>query len=346
MRQAAGHRPAAAAVPPVALAAVRSPGRALDPDTRVAMEARFGHDFGRVRVHADGPAAAAAHQLHAKAYTIGSDIAFGAGRFAPSTPDGRRLLAHELVHVVQQATEPGPPVVQRCGLDSDCSCPPDEKERVARALSGEPAEGPIEAVAETDGPGVGGGGGPAPHPLHNLPGAPHACPLQKQIPFNRSGILRHSTGTVGEKFEMHAEWDTSSFRGPSSYCAAECGEYHQFVKGHMFTSSEKDGSNPRDVSGKLFNGVKMEETVFHEDGLDNNPKARYGHRAEPQTMNESYQPTRAAGTVYQGGDFPNISIGTWADLDLTFLGKTMDVCNNVETSSDQWRVRYKGIIRP
>jgi hypothetical protein len=336
MRESAGHR-RAGPVPPVALVAVRTPGQLLDPETRVAMEARFGHDFGRVRVHADPPAATAARALHAQAFTMGSDIVFGAGRFAPSTPDGRRLLVHELVHVVQQSTEPATtPALQRCGLDHECSCPPDEKERVAQAMSGEPGETTTEVA-----PGASGA-----QPLLDLPGSPHACLLQKHIPFNRSGILRSSTGTVGETFEMIAQWDSAPFRGESSYCAAECGEYHQFVKGHMFTSSEKDGSNPRDVGGALFGGVKLEETVFHEDGLDNKPKARYGHRAEPKTMQEDYKPTRASGPDYEGSDFPNISIGTWADLDLTFEGKTMDVCNNVETSKDTWRVVYKGVIRP
>ncbi len=61
-----------------------------------------GHDFGRVRIHADGSAAEAAERLNARAFTIGQDIYFGAGECAPGTGPGRRLLAHELVHSVQQ----------------------------------------------------------------------------------------------------------------------------------------------------------------------------------------------------------------------------------------------------
>jgi hypothetical protein len=66
------------------------------------MEPRFGQDFSGVRVHTDAAAAASAAAVHARAYTVGSNIAFAAGAYSPSTTAGRRLLAHELVHTVQQ----------------------------------------------------------------------------------------------------------------------------------------------------------------------------------------------------------------------------------------------------
>lgn len=69
---------------------------------RAFMESRFDHDFSRVRVHVDGAAAQSAREHHAKAFTRGDDIVFGANQFAPSTHSGRRLIAHELAHVVQQ----------------------------------------------------------------------------------------------------------------------------------------------------------------------------------------------------------------------------------------------------
>jgi Domain of unknown function (DUF4157) len=78
-------------------------GRPLDPHTRSGMEASFGHDFGRVRIHADGAAADAARSLHARAFTVGSHVVFGAGEYRPSSGEGHPLLAHELAHVVQQA---------------------------------------------------------------------------------------------------------------------------------------------------------------------------------------------------------------------------------------------------
>jgi hypothetical protein len=81
-----------------------SAGRPLDMGTRVFMEPRFGHDFSRVRVHTGANAEQSARDVNAHAYTVGRDIVFGAGRFAPATPSGRRLLAHELTHVVQQGS--------------------------------------------------------------------------------------------------------------------------------------------------------------------------------------------------------------------------------------------------
>lgn len=74
----------------------RGSGQPLDSDTRVFMESRFGHDFSRVRVHTDRDAAQSAESIGASAYTVGSDIVFGAGAF------NRQRLAHELTHVVQQ----------------------------------------------------------------------------------------------------------------------------------------------------------------------------------------------------------------------------------------------------
>jgi len=82
--------------------ALASPGRPLDPSTRRAMEAHFGYDFSGVRVHDDARAAASAAALDAVAFTVGQDIAFGPGRYAPSTTAGREILAHELAHTIQQ----------------------------------------------------------------------------------------------------------------------------------------------------------------------------------------------------------------------------------------------------
>jgi hypothetical protein len=79
------------------------------------MEARFGRDFRPVRVHTDSRAAEAARDLEARAFTVGRDVVFGAGEYAPDAGEGRRLLAHELAHVVQQwEAGPGAPAtVQR-----------------------------------------------------------------------------------------------------------------------------------------------------------------------------------------------------------------------------------------
>lgn len=81
---------------------LRRPGAALDPSSRAFMEARFGHDFSAVRVHADAEAAESADAINARAYTLGDHVVFSRNAYAPASDAGRRLLAHELAHVVQQ----------------------------------------------------------------------------------------------------------------------------------------------------------------------------------------------------------------------------------------------------
>ena len=88
--------------------ALASPGRPLEPALRQDMEQRFGYDFSRVRVHSGAAAEQSARDVNANAYTVGHDIVFGAGRFAPGTHEGRRLIAHELTHVVQQSVASRP----------------------------------------------------------------------------------------------------------------------------------------------------------------------------------------------------------------------------------------------
>jgi hypothetical protein len=97
----------ARAVPAPVEQARRSPGRPLEPTLRAEMEWRFRHDFSRVRIHADSSANASAAALQARAYTLGPHIAFASGAYDPSSESGRRLVAHELVHVVQQGLPEG-----------------------------------------------------------------------------------------------------------------------------------------------------------------------------------------------------------------------------------------------
>jgi hypothetical protein len=91
------------AAPPIVHEVLRSPGQPLDPVTRAFMEPRFGYDFSEVRVHSDATAEQSARDVNAHAYTVGHDIVFGARRFVPDSHEGRRLIAHELTHVVQQS---------------------------------------------------------------------------------------------------------------------------------------------------------------------------------------------------------------------------------------------------
>ena len=83
------------------------PSQPLDVRERRSLERRVGFSFGDIRIHAGARAAASAAALGAEAYTVRRDIVFGAGRFAPQTSAGRRLLDHELAHVAQQRFIPG-----------------------------------------------------------------------------------------------------------------------------------------------------------------------------------------------------------------------------------------------
>jgi hypothetical protein len=93
------------------------------------MEPRFGHDFSRVRVHTDAKAAESARAVNALAYTVGSDVVFGAHQHAPHSPAGRELLAHELAHVIQQRN--ASPASEQTRI----SQPSDSGEQEAESLS-------------------------------------------------------------------------------------------------------------------------------------------------------------------------------------------------------------------
>jgi hypothetical protein len=100
-------------VPAIVHDVLRSPGQPLDQATSALMESRFGHDFSQVRVHTGGDADRSALDLNAHAYTVGNNIVFGAGQYAPRTHEGLRLIAHELTHTVQQDRDIRRTIIQR-----------------------------------------------------------------------------------------------------------------------------------------------------------------------------------------------------------------------------------------
>jgi hypothetical protein len=83
---------------------LRGGGQPLPESSRTFFEHRFGHDFSQVRIHTDAQAAESARVVNARAFTTGQDVVFGTGQYAPGTMVGQRLLAHELTHVMQQAS--------------------------------------------------------------------------------------------------------------------------------------------------------------------------------------------------------------------------------------------------
>jgi hypothetical protein len=101
-KQVSTHTPAVTPNLASRIQSLKGGGQPLPKSARAFFEQRFGHNFSQVRVHIGTPAAEIARTINARAFTAGRDIVFGSGQFSPGTTSGRRLLAHELTHVVQQ----------------------------------------------------------------------------------------------------------------------------------------------------------------------------------------------------------------------------------------------------
>ena len=96
------HDPVATPFVSASINGLRGAGQPLPDSERSFFEPRFGRDFGDVRVHTGSRAQGVSQAIHAKAFTVGKDIVFGSGQYSPGNTEGRRLLGHELTHVVQQ----------------------------------------------------------------------------------------------------------------------------------------------------------------------------------------------------------------------------------------------------
>jgi hypothetical protein len=145
-------------VPPIVYDVLRSPGQPLDTVTRAFMEPRFGRDFSRVRVHTDRRATESARAVDALAYTVGQDIVFGTKQYMLSTLEGRRLVAHELAHVLQQG-QTGATTSPQARLEMGGPGNPAEQEAegIASRVAGGPpiqVDGPAKANLQQARPGV------------------------------------------------------------------------------------------------------------------------------------------------------------------------------------------------
>lgn len=133
LRRAPGPADAAPVpAPPAAHDGLATPAQPLESQVRQRLEAGFGQDFSQVRVHAGPRAAQAAHDLQARAYTVGNDLVFGAGQYAPGSAEGRELIAHELTHVLQQRGSA--PLVQRALLLPDAKVTEPNDDPIARFM--------------------------------------------------------------------------------------------------------------------------------------------------------------------------------------------------------------------
>ena len=331
-RKAAGSRPDTA--PLIVHDVLRSPGQPLDAQTRAFFEPRFGHDFSKVRIHTDARANESAHSVNAMAYTVGPQIVFGAGLYQPGAASGRRLLAHELTHVIQQRGQSPTGHSLRVGPRTDSY--EQEAERASSAApnadafhSAEHALGLVQrqVMDSTDVSGQ-------TLQLDSTPSdaAPGACVTREDIPDNVSPVVNRS-GQIRQTFEMNVDWSNTppEARKPgTSYCDCMCGEYRQYVKGHLIINGTPEKS-------PLWGGAVLEEDVYHEDG-----PARYGHRNETTAANEKFIPDRASGCSYRGNDAPGVFIGDDIDVLFHFKGQTYDSCNQVFGKAHEWEFKFKG----
>lgn len=129
-------------------AEVTRTGQSLDASLKQEMGDRFQHDFGRVRLHVDDSAAAIADGVGARALTYDNHILFGAGHYSPNTEEGRQLIAHELVHVIQQQPVPGPSSHIRSWETASLGQSDGAAEREAKLLSQTESRGETATVKE------------------------------------------------------------------------------------------------------------------------------------------------------------------------------------------------------
>jgi hypothetical protein len=134
-----------ARVAPMVHEILHSPGRPLDARTRASIEPRFGHDFSSVRVHTDNRAAQSAQAINSLAYTVGRNIVFAPGTYLPASAEGQRLIAHELVHVIQQPAAPDAPTEGNLTLGQ----PDSAQEFEARRVAAEVIHKPVSVVSKT-----------------------------------------------------------------------------------------------------------------------------------------------------------------------------------------------------
>ncbi len=168
---------------------LRSAGRPLDADSRAFMESRFGRDFGAVHLYTDERASRSAAGIGALAYTVGSNIVFGAQQYRPATEAGRRLLAHELAHVVQQQGQA--PAVARQSVDEDRSVPSNA------------TNNPQETGATTDtGGGTSAGSGNA---MQQKPQQVSGCPCTNP-PNQTDQCSGTNASAVSDAFVKAAGW--------------------------------------------------------------------------------------------------------------------------------------------
>ena len=317
--------------PPIVHDVLRSQGQPLDAATRQFFEPRFGCDFSGVRVHTDARAAESARAVNALAYTVGRDVVFGVGHYAPWTSAGQRLIAHELTHTIQQRFRVAP-----FSVPLQLTAPGDGSEQEAdlaasalmKSNSVDPrSDETLKVARDTPRP-----ASPAPVPAPPTSAKRKACVSSERIPDNRAGLTLLQ-GEVHDYLEMNIDWDSKGLG-----CDCKCGEYRQFVKGFMKVNGRKKPI-------PLCSGASLEENVYHEDADEKG--VCYGHRGNPATSIDKFiDLAGASGCGYRGRDMPGFAGAPESHVDmlLTFKGQSYDVCTDTYGKVYEWKVEFKGFV--
>lgn len=179
-------------IPSIVHEVLQSSGQPLDMSTRAFMEPRFGNDFSNVRVHTDSKAAQSARAVNALAYTVGHDVVFGAGQYAPHSTDSQRLLAHELAHVLQQQNVGGGSALRIGNSRDESERSADHAADAVLASTGDSARAVNQSPAQS----------PAPFALRRLSGPEIALTAGQVAAFR---ALAHQVATLVESGALAAE---------------------------------------------------------------------------------------------------------------------------------------------
>ncbi len=123
------------AVPPIVNQVIAQRGQPLDTSARNFMESRFKQDFSHVRIHTNAQAHRSTQAVNARAYTVGQNIAFESGQYAPNSSRGRQLLAHELTHVIQQRGVQPPTSAHQLNIDTPHSSAESEAQTIGSGIA-------------------------------------------------------------------------------------------------------------------------------------------------------------------------------------------------------------------
>jgi len=314
-------------------------------------------DLSQVRIHTDARAAESARAVNALAYTVGNNIVFGAGQFAPWTQKGQHLLAHELTHVVQQTMSGTSQIQSRDGHGNGYK---QKTENISEQVKDTALPGalyspvsvvPMRIMRTTDPclekcekdfneclknssfpPQCIGARSDCIRRCPPGPESKEACVVKEEIPIITTPVVVFDDKVLMQT-DVDIEWKAND------QCDCACGEYRQFVKGHIL-------KNNQSFNIGLCDGAKLEESVWHEDG-DAQTGFCPGHRDRPEIKNDIFdQPNRESGCHYHGKDEPSVpgKSGDMIDVDLKFKGQTFDKCLGKFGKIHEWSFTYKGSL--